>query len=360
MNFMILQKKGEVEIYQVVMTILAILGLVIALFFWYSFKDVVDPTDDTCKLSVLTRATAPNNLQGFVPLKCTTKKICITGKSANECTQFIGEESVGVVKLSEGSDLQKAKKIEETIAQAMYSCWNLMGEGKLNLFNGRGDAKGFVTDIFAVNKAKPSCVICSRVAIGKDLTTDGENILAQVDIRRYIENNFISGRNITYLEYFTDRQFRAYPAEFKAKFSQEPLQASGVEPTNQIALIFMQILTEKEPLEEAAKKGLTTGVVVGGNLFSGATGKFTSLIGITNVYKGAATVLAAGTSFGITFFQQKANQATSSIYCGQYTNGEVDDNGKPIDRFGCSTLQTIDYREIKTINNICTTIEGNP
>jgi len=85
MIFMKKKEKGQIEVYQIVITVLAILGLVIALLLWSLFKDTADVSDETCHLSVLSRGTAPDSLQAFVPLKCTTKKICITQKSRKEC-----------------------------------------------------------------------------------------------------------------------------------------------------------------------------------------------------------------------------------------------------------------------------------
>ena len=352
-------KKGQIEAYQIVITIIAVLGLVIALFFWYAFKDVTDVSDDACRLSVLTKTTAADKLHVSTPLKCTTKKICITTENAKECTQFLGEENIQTIILT-GDDYQKARQIEQAAAENMYNCWSMMGEGKLNLFNGASDASGFLSNIFAANSIKPVCVICSRVSLGRDITdtVKGQTILKGVNFPNYLSHNTIPGGDITYIEYFTDRRFRAYPADFNAQIN-DFANGETAKPTNQIAFIFMQILTEKEPLEQAEKSGLTTGIVAGTALFSGVTGKITSFISAP--WKIGITLFGAAGSFGITFIQQSNNQKIAATYCGQYTAGEVNpSSGKPLEKYGCSIIQPIDYNNITAINKLCSSIEGNP
>ena len=351
------KKKGQIEVYQIVITVLAILGLVIALFLWAFFKDTADVSDEMCRLSVLTRGTASDKLQAFVPLKCTTKKICITQESAKECKQFLIKE------YARFENLAKARQIEEISVQAMYNCWSMMGEGKLNLFNGQSpEVDEALTGFIEVKTSKPSCFICSRVSFGKDLTdeADGKEILQKVDLKRVLEKN-IPGQDKTYLEYFTDKQFRAYPAEFKVNFSKfESENSLKVKPTNQIAFLFMQVIAEENALETASTKGITTGIVVGGALFMSPVGKVSNLLGASALVKGGVTLFGAGVAGILAYVQTGRNQDIAATYCGNFTGGEKNPDGMPIAKEGCSIIKPIDYYKVNEINNFCEIIEGNP
>lgn len=355
MVFMGFSKKGEIETSQIILTVLAILSLVIALLFWYVFRDTTNVSDDTCKLSVLTRATAADKLSVATPLKCTTHKICITSGSASNCPQFLGESDVEVVFLTGKDSYSNALQIDAAMAENMYNCWSLMGEGKLNLFNGQTSPSGFVKDIFAANEVHPTCIICSRVALGNDIPAE---TLAQIDVPNYLAHNAIPNGNISYLQYFTDDRFRAYPADFNAQ-----LVGSGgkTATTNQVAFIFMQIITDKDGWDAALKSSATTGTILGGALFLSPIGKVSNVIGIGAVPKAIITAVGSVISGGLAYVQVGRNQALSASYCGQFAAGEVDSKtGQPLTKYGCSIIQPIDYNNISAINTLCSTIEGNP
>src|SRR3989344_1319580 len=191
--------KGEVSVFFIVTIILAIMGFIAIMFFVLNFfNGGVSGTDEVCKLSVLTRASAPSSVQGYVPLKCQTKKICLTQSWLGTCSQFAGEKDVQRVVLPSGKEKEK---IEEISANAMYDCWNMMGQGKMDLF---GSFKGSV----GLDKTKSACVICSRVAI--DLDKENENIIGGVNINEYMRTHNPPNSDKTYLQTFTDKSVRGY------------------------------------------------------------------------------------------------------------------------------------------------------
>ena len=71
-----MQKRGELTSSEIITLLLTIVGFIAILIFIMVALDLRKQTEDEiCKLSVLTRATAPDVAQRFTPLKCKTKKL---------------------------------------------------------------------------------------------------------------------------------------------------------------------------------------------------------------------------------------------------------------------------------------------
>ena len=268
-----MEKKGELTSAQIITIVIAIMGFLIVLIALYLiFGGGFQTDEDVCKLSVLTRATAPGAAQNLIPLKCRTSKICITNDSSGKCSeQFAGESNVQVIKLS-GGITDKRKKIEEVSANAMYDCWSMMGEGKLDLF-------GSATTDFGLGKVTSSCVICSRVAIDKSV---GNNVLfidgdaakgSAIDITDYMKRTQIPGQSLTYLQAFTDRGVSSY-AKVEPSMTSTLLTtdiSTSTKANNEIAFVFMQIKS-KEVTEVLKNMALAGGTVAGGTFMSPAGG----------------------------------------------------------------------------------------
>lgn len=180
-----IMKRGEMTSSQIITIVLAIAGFIVVLIFLaILFDDRGSGDRELCKFSVLTRATSPiDSLQASIPLKCTTEKICISESGKKDaCDQFAGEENVKPVELK-GSVDQKVRQIEETSANAMFDCWSMMGEGKLDVFPGINRPKNELGVVLSVvggvlsipKEVKPACVICSRVALADDLFEKDED-----------------------------------------------------------------------------------------------------------------------------------------------------------------------------------------
>src|SRR3989344_3248991 len=128
-------KKGEVSSAVLIPIILAVAGFLIVfgfIFYGIDLKQLSE--DEICELSVIARATAPNEAERLLPLKCTTKKLCLS-QNKEDCPEFKGEE---YAKLSLSKDNEEAaREIEKQTADALLECWSKMGEGKLDLFGGK-------------------------------------------------------------------------------------------------------------------------------------------------------------------------------------------------------------------------------
>ena len=123
-------KKGALATDWLITIIIVIFSLTVLLIFYYNIWPSYKPIDrDVCKQSVIIRATMPDIVQSYIPLKCKTNKVCITsstgflGLGRGNCQEFVGEQGVETVKVKSEAD------IEKTYADEILDCWLMMGEG---------------------------------------------------------------------------------------------------------------------------------------------------------------------------------------------------------------------------------------
>lgn len=147
--------------------LVAIVAVIILLFIKnWDFAKSDSINKEICHNSVLTRNNAITKGTSFTPeifpLKCKTSKIEI--KTADE------------------------KEIQKTIANAMYDCWWMLGEGEMDFMPSSG--------LFKPESAE--CVICSIIEF--DEKVKEKNL--QLDLTDYLENTKIPQKDITYSAYF--------------------------------------------------------------------------------------------------------------------------------------------------------------
>ena len=161
-------KKGlEAE---VLIGIIIIIMVSVVIFFFLrglTWKGVIDR--EACHQSVLMRSLPSaigDSLKKTIPLKCKTEKILI--------------------------DFDDEELIKNRIANAMYDCWWMLGEGKLDFFSETGT--------FGIEKT--SCIICSTLKFDGNV----RNKFGEIDLTDYLQDGQIPLKNQTYLEYFSDME----------------------------------------------------------------------------------------------------------------------------------------------------------
>lgn len=358
-----LSKKGALVVYVLIPLLLALAGFIIVLYFLGMLDFSGYAEDEICELSILTRATAPAAAQNFVPLKCTTKKICLTKKLFGECSDFAGEKDVERVRLPNKAE-DAARKIEEVNANAKYDCWKRTKQGKLDLTG------NFWTEL-GLSQGQSTCIICSRIAIDKD-SFSGEELaetLKQVNINNYMETHNVPGSEKTYVQIFTnsgasrltaveesdtamktalgnnfEENKKSLPNGEYIKENYEKLEKGDLER----AYVFSQV---KQPSLSGAFEGLGN---IGMSLALGA--------GMTPVISRVAfhpyvlipgLVVAAGVAGYATYNNYVGSEAVG-MYCGKFQSSVVDK-----DQEGCSLVQGIPY-DVKYVNSICQNVQGNP
>lgn len=323
--------------------ILALAGLVMLGAIFYNIYGSSDDLNqrDLCHLSVLERGSLDKVAEAgsLVPLQCSTNKICVTDSKSNKCKQFTGEDSDSFV-IDTGDKEESIERIEELTANAMFDCWSMLGEGKVDLFNDPSENLG----VFEVKKS--SCVVCSRIAISESLLADEDarkNIIEKVDVDDYLINHNVPGSARTYIETFTDSNLRSYPAleegmEFNSSIDDEV--------SSQLAVVFMQIKA-KDP-KDAAIATAGAGVVFVGGLALSPLGKF-----VPKIPAAIVSALVIGGTAGFSAYKAYEGGRVSAGYCGEFLgSGE----GKSA-RAGCSLTKTMAW-DVNSINNLCGKIEG--
>jgi hypothetical protein len=356
-------KRGEISSEQTIRYVVPILTFLIVLGFlgYLGFKGTSQ--EDLCKLSVLSRGTSPESASALIPLKCSTKKVCLTfGKGKCE-ESFAGYDDVEVVKLPNADDENSwnkaARIIEEVSAEEMYGCWQSMGEGKIDLFGSYAKSRGF-------NVVNPTCVICGRVAIDKDVKFD---VIARVNVHEYMRKNKVPEGGKSYLQAFTDKGINTYPYVSKNIFQEkikaledktiEEVSASGRE----IALVFMQIKAPGvgEAVGNLGKDALFT---AGGAFMASGVRGFSSVLSFGGKIgiRSAPVILAGGAALAaFSGFNAYLGQVTAAGYCGALATTPEIKNSKELgggDK-GCSIVEAVPY-DYRAINAMCEVIEGNP
>jgi hypothetical protein len=343
-----MKRRGELTSEQIIAIVLAIIGFIIIIAFATQLGTEDYSTDEICRLSVLSRATAAEVVSGVqqgLPLKCSTKKVCLTATKEGDCDQFIGEKDVVNVQLPAVKDAlsaeQQATEISKIMAQSMYDCWNIMGEGKLDLFSNAAERVGF-------SQKDSTCVVCSRVALATDIPQD---VIGQIDVSKYMEKATIPGSTQTYLEALSDGVSSTYSTiKNDGTIKENNDIVIGGTNTNEMAFVFMQIKSQSLP-DVFATQAEILGAVTGGAFIARpssilSAGRF--LFSTSGLVVAGVAVAAVG---GTAAYNTLRNQDVAVGYCGQFTS--KDKAAK-----GCSLLQGIPY-SVKDIRNLCGTLEGN-
>ncbi|MEK6895398.1 MAG: hypothetical protein AABX48_02665, partial [Nanoarchaeota archaeon] len=353
-------KRGSILYGPLVGIILLILSLGILLFFYYQLNWSGNVDTQTCHTSVVLRATAPETVQGYVPLKCQTQKDCIGG----DCLGFKGADSVNNIKTT------NTDQIAQTISKDVVECWKMMGEGKVSLFSQK------LANDYSLGAVYPTCVICSRIAFN---TAELEKVgikkedLNNVNVLNYMLTHKAPGQEISYYEYLTggspirlqlpsnlNREVKSQTIEVKEDSGTEkipissenvnirtaPLDKTG-DSSKELAVVFMQI-SAPESVWSVYKNDLNAlGIATLGSLFI-APVKTVSVFGslITSPVTWVTVAIGGAYQAGSVYY----NQAVASGYCGDLTYGGTE-------RSGCSAVRTINYN-VEELKKYCGVIES--
>jgi hypothetical protein len=326
-----MRRRGEVSSFMIITTVVLIVSFVILLTLLPALMDIFGDTQanrQACKLSVLARAVAVPIPGGtHVPLKCTTEKVCISKNGLKgSCEQFAGEkENRRGVRINLGNDKarqESAKRIiEREIADAMLSCWDMMGEGNADLWGQSG---------FTINE--PKCVICSRIALDEDLVgVNGfEEVKKEVDV-----NNFMATKSPSF---DTENPVSYY--ETMAGVGIGTPKGGGVGKgldTDELAVIFSQIITKDDPWEKGSKTAVKTALVLGGAAVFTPAGKLAAANPLAAAIIGAAGSLGAGV---VGFATASKGQDIAAIHCKDFARaGQVEGEAK----HGCSAVHVVEW-----------------
>jgi hypothetical protein len=345
--------QGELTSRQIILFVVAVFAFIVVLGFLFMMDWSGQSTRAVCEQDILLRATAPALIKGYVPLKCTTEKICLTTNLFGECDQFIGEKDVQRVRIP-GNEAGAIRRIEEVSANAMYDCWSMTGEGRLSLFVSSGEER------YGLEATKTTCLPCSRIAIAGDVD---ERWLDKVDINTYMRTELVPGSEMTYLQTFTDRGVGSYASVSEGDFEElKNMDKLGSEPgqeltpadservNREMAVVFMQI-HPPDIGEVLTNMALAGGTVAGATFMTPVLKGVATKLMFTPV--GAVVAVGAVAAGGYGAYNARQGQLTAAAYCGEFTSTEEEA------REGCSMVQGVNYN-FRDVNALCHSIQGNP
>ncbi|MEK6909050.1 MAG: hypothetical protein AABX23_03300 [Nanoarchaeota archaeon] len=427
-------KKGDLVSSQLALIIATIVGFAILAFALFQVFENRDLSErDLCRLSIISRATVPSVVQQAIPLNCHTEKICITvnegffdsftifGNQKSDCKQFAGEKNVADIKVKMSSDIgeqtQTLETIQRKVANAMFDCWYMTGQGKMDIFTQSSNYGKDIEDILAntatetlglaIPKIKPACVICSRVAFSDKLIEADKQlkqlgILKQINYNTYMSREKVPRSSLTYFQAFTDpsagtgyssigdteglsqyfgktdltpEEFANAKAVLLEQFKNQPVEKAEIEKmlepklvsylanlkkatsSNQIAIVFSQIKVPSIKEDDAFWNTLQNGAILGGITALSGPGKIASfLIPGPGWYKALFTIAAVGgTSLSL------ASDASSAVSANQAlsaaTCGKFESTLSETEKKGCSLVKLMNW-DVNSINGICNLIEG--
>ena len=377
------KNRGTISVDFLIGIILLVLGFAVVVIFYFNLGGTGRVDQDVCHESVILRGTLPSLVESYVPLKCRTAKICITSGliqdilKPSECDDFIGEKGITTIKVKSVGD------IEKIYAEELYNCWQMMGEGKVSLFN------QYIAKSYGLAWVYPTCSICSRIAFNNN-TLDSNNFdFANMDVSRYMMTHKIPGKELSYFEYMASENGKISVKEnlltqnlpnleiTKAPVGEIPdlKKAEGSAGTvvatdldvkefqnqanqkniqlEQNAILFMQI---SAPDHGSSIKNVALTLAGAGTasflIAPGLTGKVATYGAkscASNPLICSVLVLA-----GVALQQTNVayNRAVTAGYCGDVSvGGEA--------RSGCSAVRAINY-DLNDISSYCQVIESIP
>lgn len=184
---MIMNKRG-LETQVLVTTMITIISLIVIGVALAKITGVIPESinKETCHSSVLARGIDIKGLEigKFVSsLKCKTEYKCLT--MGGDCPK--GYEKINVL---------NEEEIKNELAGSMYGCWWMLGEGKVQFWD-ESNMKSF-----GFGMATSTCSICSIIKFDNKIKSKNYSL----DMVSYMANNKIPGKNITYLEYFSNQR----------------------------------------------------------------------------------------------------------------------------------------------------------
>lgn len=372
-----MNKKALIES-RVTKMILFVAGISLLLIFAGKLFLDFNSEQDVCQQSVVLRATMPQVLENFVPLRCKTQKYCVVGSNSGNCKSIYGE-NVKTVKIK----VKTTTELERFLTDQLLSCWIMMGKGKLSLFNQA------IAQNYGFDTIYPSCVVCSR--IGFDFSSLSKINLENVDVLNFMASYKIKGKDMTYLDYFSDSSGKigieeGITLESLAKNMQDYINKTltsetekakeiseldaavnaakseqikiNYEASNEVGIVFMQITAPGHGDTFLKTVGTIVGVEIGGYLKaptimnSANKGAWALMKKIGGSVKGGSllTLTLAIAALDVQQAFVGYNRAVAAGYCGQFSTGDQA-------REGCSAVRLINYNA-DSISEVCQNIES--
>lgn len=173
-----IERKGELTTYQIVLLIILLVSFVLILIFLFRLNLGGETEKEICHNSVVMKGSAVIPTES-IPLKCSTKYVCITLDGA--CEELTKPEIKYV---------DSKEEIYSVLSEEMMDCWWMFGEGKVDYIK---------NEILKKNH----CSICSQIYFDKSLSEINgiDEVVSKDELYSYMSEINVPDKEITYLEY---------------------------------------------------------------------------------------------------------------------------------------------------------------
>lgn len=184
----------------IVTFVILIASFIVVIYFLFVLNPGKESDQEVCHNAVLTRAAGVLPKE-TIPLNCKTDYICISKDGT--CEEMINPE---IIKVNTADDVYNA------LATQMANCWWIFGEGNANYIGDKFSSDLYcsicsqiafdnsVDNLFAVN---PSLIARASAGIPENYS---DSLIDKRNFYTYLSNNNVSGKDISYLNYFLGLQ----------------------------------------------------------------------------------------------------------------------------------------------------------
>ncbi|UZE93796.1 MAG: hypothetical protein IB618_03450 [Candidatus Pacearchaeota archaeon] len=307
---MMKNKKGALVQNIIIGIVILIITAAILFYFLKIFPYEETINKEACHQSVILRSQEiaglqPGQLAG-IPLNCKTQHIEISSTDEN----FIKRE----------------------IANQMYDCWWMLGEGEMDFFSES------IWQSYAVPGAgypKSACVICTTIKFDDNV----KEKVKEIDMFNYLVQTKIPLSNITYYEYFTDQADKDLAVG---------IEAPKIRTDSDYVIIYMGIRGRsywevlKNDLKIVAGLGAVSMVTTG----PWTTGRLIGKVASTAFKHPIVVAIVVGSALG--------TQAVSTIIGNSYVSSKCNEEWE-----GCYHL-ILAPMKASEIGAVCNNIESIP
>ncbi len=303
--------------------VILLVGFAILLFFLYrnAFPDQIDRS--TCHLSVVERGSLPDTIsvKDLPPLKCGTRKVCITDKliGKGDCEKELGS-TFDTIRVS-SDKIKMQEDINKIVAQEQADCWSMMGEGNIQVFT-RG----------ALNNNR--CVVCSRISFDNTVTEKNKEIEG---IGKYMITNNVPNQNISYWNFTSGGIVPANYSASNDKFTTTEKAVLFIEADKTAALRMFQSSTGViAGCIAGAKAGAIGGAIIGGLASAGVASPVSGAAG------GVLGCIGGGFAGGFVG-EQSSEEMESWFGASPYLSGNflIDYNSEGFKNQSCDSLESV-------------------
>jgi hypothetical protein len=210
-------KRGDISWF-VLGTILAIVTLVVFLIAIYGFPWSKTFDRTACHESIVVKASLPGDtatVKDMMSVRCKARYICVTakGSGAGNCNNL--GKTFETKRLAGTNKATREEQIKMFMAQEMADCWNMFGEGKLQIFS-RGWTFGEKRDLSGNTiNAQARGIICDKIEFDNTVTgvySDGSKVVLKDPTKNdfipdisgfayYLATHKSPGKDISYMDY---------------------------------------------------------------------------------------------------------------------------------------------------------------